>query len=632
MRKNTYKGFGKNTAATPQTEAIPGREQDMAQNNAGGVSFVVDDLVQFRRFLILGVEESGTYYVNERKLVKDNLKALERLMKAGRGKEAVDLVVEVSQGGLAPKNDAALFALARLASSDIYGTHRVRYPERTSEMHRDHHTHFFTRFPYEGCTITIGRKIYKRRGDTILITNPPSVEDVLDERDIQLRQYALSKIAQVARIGTHWFHFYDYLKEFRGHGPTYQTAMRALFNNQTPDRLAYQFAKYRQREGVSIRDLLREAKPRPETMVQSLIYRWATKGWKSDEVTDIPVWQDQALSFLWAVDQAALCYAGEEHNEDRLIGLIRDYRLPWECVPTQARASVPVLHALLESMPMEASMRQLGSMTSRGVFARDNAVGEKALTIVLDRFANQEAIKHSRLHPFDILVALMTYQQGHGQKGHGAWEPVREIVEALDRAFYLAFGNVTPTGVVQTLALDVSGSMCGPGLLGTDLLTPRVASAALALVTASVEPKHRIMGFSHQLVEISITPEMKLERALRIVDKIPMGGTDCALPIADARLRYLANQHSHGTEYARAHAPEAFVVYTDSEMWAGHIHPAQELKQYRTLTGIPAKLAVVAMTSTGFSIADPKDRGMLDCVGLDTSTPSLLSSFIRGDV
>jgi 60 kDa SS-A/Ro ribonucleoprotein len=36
------------------------------------------------------------------------------------------------------------------------------------------------------------------------------------------------------------------------------------------------------------------------------------------------------------------------------------------------------------------------------------------------------------------------------------------------------------------------------------------------------------------------------------------------------------------------------------------------------------------MTSTGFSIADPADAGMMDVVGFDSATPELISDFARG--
>jgi 60 kDa SS-A/Ro ribonucleoprotein len=74
---------------------------------------------------------------------------------------------------------------------------------------------------------------------------------------------------------------------------------------------------------------------------------------------------------------------------------------------------------------------------------------------------------------------------------------------------------------------------------------------------------------------------------------------------------------------------DAFVVYTDSETWAGSVHPAQALRAYRQARGIPAKLVVVGMLSNGFTIADPNDAGMLDVVGFDTATPPVISDFAR---
>jgi 60 kDa SS-A/Ro ribonucleoprotein len=75
---------------------------------------------------------------------------------------------------------------------------------------------------------------------------------------------------------------------------------------------------------------------------------------------------------------------------------------------------------------------------------------------------------------------------------------------------------------------------------------------------------------------------------------------------------------------------DTFVIYTDSETWAGDIHPVQALRAYRRASGIEARLVVVGMVSNGFSIADPADPEMLDVVGFDTATPQLISDFARG--
>jgi len=109
---------------------------------------------------------------------------------------------------------------------------------------------------------------------------------------------------------------------------------------------------------------------------------------------------------------------------------------------------------------------------------------------------------------------------------------------------------------------------------------------------------------------------MSLTDAVRSVSGLPFGGTDCALPMTYATEKKLE--------------VDTFVVITDNETWAGNIHPVQALRQYRQTMGRAAKLIVMGMTSTGFSIADPSDAGMLDVVGFSADTPQVMASFARG--
>lgn len=60
---------------------------------------------------------------------------------------------------------------------------------------------------------------------------------------------------------------------------------------------------------------------------------------------------------------------------------------------------------------------------------------------------------------------------------------------------------------------------------------------------------------------------------------MPMGGTDCALPMV------YATEQGLGVD--------TFVVYTDNETWASKIHAHQALAEYRRRSGIAAKLVVV---------------------------------------
>jgi 60 kDa SS-A/Ro ribonucleoprotein len=271
-------------------------------------------------------------------------------------------------------------------------------------------------------------------------------------------------------------------------------------------------------------------------------------------------------------------------------------------------------------MPMTALVRNLGKLSAVGVL---KPFGD-GVPLVLSALRDAKRIRKARLHPLAILLALKTYAQGRGEKGKLVWEPVPQAIDALNAAFYAAFANVEPTGKRILLALDVSGSMASGGIAGTSL-TPREGSAAMALMTAAAEKNCHIVGFTSsggdwrkgtRLTPLPITPSMRLDDAVKAVSNLPFGGTDCALPMLHAMEKGLK--------------VDAFAVYTDSETWAGTIHPVQALREYRRKTGIAAKLVVVGMVSNGFSIADPEDAGMLDVVGFDAAAPALIADFIRG--
>ena len=313
-----------------------------------------------------------------------------------------------------------------------------------------------------------------------------------------------------------------------------------------------------------------------------------------------------------------------------MVRILSEYSLPWETVPSQWLASAGVWEVLLPRLPLTATLRNLGRMTANGLLAPRS----QAIKQIIERVSDARALKAARVHPLSILVALKTYEQGHGDKGSLAWQPVREVVDALDQAFYLSFGSVEPANKRIMLALDVSGSMAASRIVGMNV-TAREGAAAMALITANVEQDTIVTIFSSAgtnfignghiryrnaedgLSTFDISPRQRLDDVIRKTSNLPFGGTDCALPMLYAMKTNIDF--------------DAFVVYTDSETWAGEIHPSQALQQYRHKTGIPAKLVVVGMTSNGFTIADPNDAGMMDVVGFDPATPQAINEFIKMD-
>ena len=415
--------------------------------------------------------------------------------------------------------------------------------------------------------------------------------------DLATRRAALAALPKVARTGTHLFQFAGFVQGTRGWGRALRRAVGAWYLDQPVDRLAYQLTKYRQRDGWSHRDLLRLAHPETVDPARSALLDWVCRG---SETEALPPFVRAAIAL------------GRTADANEAASLIRAHDLPREAVPTELLNDPAVWAALLQRTPLTALVRSLAKLTAVGVL---RPLGDQ-VPQVLSALGDVERIAMARLHPLAILLALRTYAQGRGDRGGLAWQPVQPIIDALNAAFYTAFKAVEPTGRRLLLALDVSGSMATGRVAGSSL-TPREASAAIALMTAATEANTHIVGFTGDLVPLPLSPSMRLDDAVRAVSGLKFGRTDCAQPMLYALERGLS--------------VDAFVVYTDSETWAGSIHPVQALRQYRERTGIAAKLVVVGMVSNGFSIADPNDAGMLDVVGFDTATPAVIADFIRRD-
>lgn len=566
--------YGKHfsTLKTPQTEKA---REDQVKNNAGGFVFQLDCWARLDRWLILGAD-GPTYYASEKALVKDNAQAILDCL-AKDGIRTINRIVEMSETGRAPKNDTCIFALAMAA------------------------------------------------GDS----NPAT------------RKAALDALPKVCRIGTHLFHFTRDVENFRKWGRGLRTAVANWYLNKPVDKMAYDVVKYQQRDGWSHRDVLRLSHAVAKTPEQDAVFRYVVAG--TDGFVDREV-KRRLSDKTERVEKYGLVkeehvpkiiqgfeMAKKELAPKKIVSLIQGYGLTREMLPTQSLNSPEVWEALLEKMPMTAMIRNLGKMTAVGLLKPLSAASRKVVEALVDK----AVLKRARIHPIAVLVALRTYQQGKGDKGKLTWNTVPQIIDALDTAFYDCFDNVEPTGKNIMLAHDISGSMSGGVIAGCPGVTPIVASAAMAMVTAKVEKNWHAVGFTAAggdfyasrrnkaqdssqcfpgLTELKFSPKQRLDDVCNYMLSLPMGMTDCSLPMVYAKEKKLEI--------------DAFYVYTDNETYQGEIHAYQALRNYRQASGRNAKLIVVGMTSTGFTIADPSDAEMLDVVGFDPAAPSIMSQFI----
>ncbi len=553
-----------NPNKTSQKEAIPGRENEMAENYAGGVVFKLDKWKTLDRFLILG-SDAPTYYAGAQKLTKENAKNITVLIKED-AKRVVDVIVDVSDTGRAPNNDPALFALAMVAGL----------------------------------------------------------------ADDEGKKYALENLSKVARIGTHLFHFVEYVEAFRGWGRGLRNGIAKWYTEKAVDKLAFQVVKYQSRDGWSHRDVLRKTHARAAGDEMNSVFAWVThgiggemrQGKSGDVVKTFPHNIDdmKTIDIIYAFELAK-----KATSEKEIVDLINKYNLPREAVPTNFMGK-EVYGALMPKMGLTALIRNLGNLSKVGILEAGNF---DEIAVAVDKITNEKGLHKARVHPIQILMALKTYGQGHGFKGSSTWNVVPQIIDALNKAFYLSFKNIVPSGKRILIALDVSGSMGMYKLQSNPLISAREGSALMAMVTARTEKRYTVVGFTgsgngmwgrnqdiKDLSLLTISPDQTYEEIVRTISGLPMGGTDCALPALWAK----ANKKDY----------DAIFIYTDNETWAGTIQPVQAMKAYRKQVGHDVKMVVVAMTSTGFTIADPTDPSMLDVVGFDTNAPAVMSDFVSG--
>ncbi len=584
---------------TPDRKPIPGREKEMIQNHAGGFSFATSEMQRLLRFLIVGAD-TNTYYQDQKTLVKENAKNVQKCIEADP-RAVVDLVVDVSVNGRALRQDAGLFVLAMVAA---YG---------------------------------------------VDIPQPGSDEERADyERAADARSYALSVLGKVARTPTALYTFANYIGDMRGWGRGLRRAFGRWYTEKPLNKLAMQAWKYKQRGGFSHRDVLRLAHPITDDLGRNKIFEYMThpdespltkglpkykngrvKGFAS-EVKEMGYSGDGGILRTNALNQIA---AAEEvlhmgkGDDKRVAKLICDYRLTHEAVPSELKKSPLVWEALLEDMPLQAMVSNLGRLASVGLL-KPMSEGQKK---VVAELSNSEAIKRSRMHPMRFLIAAKQFGSGKGRSGM-TWASNARVMDALDDAFYGSFGNVVPTGKNLLVAIDDSGSMqggWGSPVMGIPNFSAAEAACAMGLVLYKTEPNCHMIGYATQYTEWkNLSKNIRIDRLKKLVGG--GGGTYTALP-----LHYVLDM---GLDV------DGIVSFTDNETWAGGYwgyglgrsgrsgKVAELLPQYSRKVGHSVKFINCATTATSCTDVDPSNKDMFEVAGFDAKVPTLIGEFLAGNV
>lgn len=541
---------------TPPQAPLPGRN-DMVKNPDGAYVFEVSDWERAQRFLILG-NVGGTYYAKEAELTIENADCIIKLLgQDGMGVKLIDEIVRISDQGLAPKNDPAIFALA-----------------------------LATKF----CLPQVAARAY-------------------------------AALPKVCRTGTHLFRFCEYRKALGGGwGAGMRKAVSKWYREREPGNLILQALKYRQRNGMSHRDLLRLAHPKTSSAPHKAIYDaiCAPDGGqrlgpspKGMEPNYRAVGQGWGALRSYPLVNGYLCL--KELKESLTVygaaKVISDTKLPFELIPNELLTQPEIWEALLPNLGITAVIRNLGNMSKSG-FLAPLSNGAKAVEA---RLKNLQDIASGRVHPWQVLLAAATYSKGSGFKGSGSWVVVPQITDALETTFEAAFKNLKPTGKRFILATDVSPSM--KATMDGSFLSAAQAAAAMMMITARTESQYYAFAFKDKFADLDLKASDSMGDVMSKAKQASTGwgGTDCAIPITWALRNGIA--------------ADAILVYTDNETNCGPAHAATVANTYRKKIG-PIKIGLVAFSATSRTAADPKDSNSMSFIGLDASLPAAISAFV----
>lgn len=396
--------------------------------------------------------------------------------------------------------------------------------------------------------------------------------------------YAREAVKKIVRTSTHLFEYAQYLENLGGWGRAKRRSVAEWYEGRDSNSVAYQSVKYRQRNGWTHRDLFRLSHPKgvDQKVGNFVLGKDSLSAADSSEMPEVI----QGFKF-----------AQESQTVSELLSVLSQFRgLPWEAIPTQFLKEVKVWKALFYNGQLrgQALVRNVTRLARIGAFKDFVFAADYAAAL-----ADEKMIAETRLHPINFLNAAVVHREGQILRNGSYWSASRtkdwetngKIVDALNDGYHASFKHVEPSGKRTLVATDVSGSM-SQAALGIDLSCAQV-SAAVAMTIARTEPYSNIVGFSTDIVDLGITAKTSLSDAMRSVSNRNFGGTDAA-----AAIRYAERNRIE---------IETFVVITDNETWGGSVKPFQALKSYRDKMGIAARLAVLGVAATDFTIADPKD-------------------------
>ncbi|KAK7094499.1 RNA-binding protein RO60-like [Littorina saxatilis] len=432
-----------------------------------------------------------------------------------------------------------------------------------------------------------------------------------------MRVFATSCVS-TADLFTFIFYCQSLTDKKKGWGRALKTGVQRWFDSRDCMTLAKLVTQQKTSCGWSYMDLLRVTHILPKTEGAKMIAKYVMKGLKAaqEEFGGEKTGSDMqdSLSYLAVLEQVK-----GVTEEVAAAALVEQHKLHLSQVPSHLHHLPQVLAALARQMTLTETLQHIGRLACHQVLEPTFP----AASDIAERIGDHKTVQEEKVSPIAVLIAMRVYETGSAAK---KWTRNNSVVEALNTAFAAALKhNVKATNKRYLLAVNINQQFVSCWTHGVKVLSPVIGAAGLAQVLAHTEQNPTLAFFDTDVTPITLTDTMQMPEIGEAIVKHASGGENskCICDLS-APVTWAEKQKK---------AYDVIIIMTDFRHPKSFSDLPAAFKQYRRALALPhAKLVVCGLTSSYVQLADSQDSGMLDIAGFDASIPTLIHSFVTGDL
>ena len=308
----------------------------------------------------------------------------------------------------------------------------------------------------------------------------------------------------------------------------------------------YQSAKFFQRSGWSIFDVLRISHP-----------KFNEEGF-SKIVEDIKAKAKELKNYeyktkffkIWAeIRNLAL-----QNRVKEIANLIVTHNIPRELVPDNVRKEIEILKALMKTSPSLSFIKMIPELATYGVLVPN--CEKETINFVEERIKKCAEV----LHPIDLGIMALVYPKGTSMRRN--WIPIEGIAKTLSEATMQAFIRYKLSkdnpfkGKKVFIAVDTSGSMRGGDVQGTGLYPIEIASIFAKLI-GYLSDSYVSGTFSNRFIPYTFDFTASIENVL---EQLYEANCCCSTDMSSA-IKYLIDKKIR---------VDAMFFITDDQTWEGY--------------------------------------------------------------